>query len=92
MRHHFKHGKSHTNNQFIVRSDHHQYSIVDGLLQIHIKLNKKTGGSLTLKTNSTGRNAQLNHSNLRIILRNNKIEIHYATNKAPAKKPVARKK
>ena len=87
MRHHFKHGKSHTNNQFIVRSDRHHCSIVDGLLQIHLKLNKKTGGTLTLKTNSTGKNVHLNNSNLRILLRNNKIEIHYATNKAPAKKP-----
>jgi hypothetical protein len=87
MRFHFKHGKSHTHNQFIVRSDKHSHSIVEGQLEIKLQLNKKSGGLLTLKTNSTGKNVQLDHSNLRVIVRNNKIEIHYVINKPTAKKP-----
>lgn len=87
MRFHFKHGKSHTHNQFIVRSDKHSHSIVEGQLEIKLQLNKKSGGLLTLKTSSTGKNVQLNHSNLRVIVRNNKIEIHYVINKPMAKKP-----
>ena len=38
MREHFRHGVSHTANQFIVRSDKHSSSIVDGRLVITIRI------------------------------------------------------
>lgn len=81
MRKHFKHGKSHTNNQFIVRSDKYSTAIVNGFLTITILIAKKYGSNLVLTTNSSGKNVKLTNSNLRIIVKNGYTEIHYATEK-----------
>jgi len=91
MRFHFKHGVSHTDNQFIVRSDRHESEIIDGQLTITIKVAKKYGKSIVLTSNSNGKNVVLDHSNLRIIVRNGQVEIHYASNKPAAKKPCGTK-
>ena len=81
VRKHFKHGRSHTNNQFIVRSDKHTSSVVDGRLVITIRVAKKYGNNIKLVTTTTGKNVNLVGSNLRIILKNGFTEVHYAFDK-----------
>ena len=82
MRKHFRHGKSHTANQFVVRSDKHSSAFVDGKLIITLRLAKKWGGDLRLTTTSSGQGVTLAKSNLRIIVKASFTEIHYATEKA----------
>ena len=81
MRKHFRHGKSSVNNQFVVRSDKHSSEIVDGKLVITIKIAKKYGGNIQLVTTTSGKNVRLSSSNLRIIVKDDFTEIHYATDK-----------
>jgi transposase len=82
MRKHFRHGKSHTANQFVVRSDKHSSAVVDGKLIVTLRLAKKGGGALQLTTTSSGKDVTLTRSNLRIIVKDGFTEIHYATEKA----------
>lgn len=81
VRKHFKHGVSHTTNQFIVRSDRHSSEIVDGKLIITIFVAKKYGSNIRLTTTSSGKNVNLTGSNLRVIVKGGITEIHYATDK-----------
>ncbi len=81
VRNHFRHGKSHTANQFIVRSDRHCSEVVDGKLVITIRVAKKYGDDIRLSTTSSGKNVNLSGSNLRIIVKDGFTEIHYATDK-----------
>jgi len=85
MRKHFKHGKSSVANQFIVRSDKHNEEIINGQLIITIHIAKKYGEDIRLATTSNGKNVDLSHKNLRIIVKNGYTEIHYATNKGPGR-------
>lgn len=82
VRKHFKHGISHTNNQFIVRSDKHSSEVVDGKLVITIRVARKYGEDINLVTTSSGKNVDLTGSNLRIIIKNGLTEIHYAAEKS----------
>ena len=79
MRKHFRHGISHTDNQFKVRSDKHSESIVGGKLTITIK--NSAGKPIVLTVNSNGKNVSLEKVSLRIIVRNGKCEIHYYSSK-----------
>jgi hypothetical protein len=81
MRKHFRHGVSKTSNQFIVRSDKHSSEIEDGKLIVTIKIAKKYGSDIKLITNTNGKNVNLKSTNLRIIVKGNLTEIHYATTK-----------
>lgn len=81
MRKHFRHGVSHTNNQFIVRADRHVETIVNGFLVITISIAKKYGEPIQLITNSNGKHVNLAGKNLRIIVNGSKIAIHYASEK-----------
>lgn len=81
MRKHFRHGKSHVANQFVVRSDKHATEIADGYLVIIIHIARKYGESIRLTTTSSGKNVNLSGSNLRIVIKNGFSEIHYATAK-----------
>ena len=81
VRKHFRHGVSHTANQFIVRSDKHSSAVVDGQLVITIRIAPKYGSDIRLNTTSNGKNVALKGSNLRIILKDGFAEIHYATDK-----------
>ena len=81
VRKHFKHGKSHVANQFIVRSDKHASSIVDGKLVITVHVAKKYGGDITLTTTSSGKSVDLTGCNLRVIVKGGRTEVHYATDK-----------
>ena len=83
IRKRFQHGRGHADNQFIVRSDKQQSFIRDGVLIVQLRLN---GRFVELITNSNGTNVRLGGRNLRIILRDGKIEIHYAFEK-PAGRP-----
>ena len=60
---------SHTANQFIVRSDKHSSEVVDGKLVITIRVASKYGNDIQLTTTSSGKNAALVGSNLRIIVK-----------------------
>jgi transposase len=82
VRKHFRHGVSHTANQFIVRSDKHSSAVLDGQLVITIRIAPKYGSDIRLITTSNGKNVALKGSNLRIILKDVFVEIHYATDKA----------
>ena len=82
VRKHFRHGVSHTANQFIVRSDKHSSAVVDGKFVITIHIAKQYGSDIRLTTTSNGKNVQLGKSNLRIIVKDGCTEIHYATGKA----------
>lgn len=82
VRKHFRHGKSSVANQFVVRSDKHNSSVVDGHLVITLKVAQKYGGHIALTTTSSGKNVDLTGSNLRIIVKDGFTEIHYATDKA----------
>ena len=81
MRKHFKHGVSHTNNQFIVRSDKFKVGFRDGSLTVTIRIARKYGKSITLTTTSNGKNVHLIGSNLRIIVKETHTEIHYTVEK-----------
>jgi hypothetical protein len=85
VRKHFKHGVSHASNQFIVRSDKHSSAIVNGQLVITIRIAKKYGDDIKLITTTSGKNVKLSKSNLRIIVKGDVTEIHYATEKAPGR-------
>ena len=81
VRNHFKHGVSHTSNQFIVRSDRHSSEVIDGKLVITIFIAKKYGCAIRLTTTSNGKSVNLTGSNLRIIVKCEVTEIHYANDK-----------
>jgi len=81
MRKHFRHGKSAVSNQFVARSDRHEPSVVGGKLTITLFVAKKYGSNITLTTTSNGKNVDLTGSNLRIILNDGVVEIHYAADK-----------
>lgn len=82
MRKHFKHGKSRVANQFIVRSDKHREQVIDGCLRVTILVAKKYGEDITLVTTTSGKNVNLVGRNLRVIVKSDHVEIHYATEKA----------
>lgn len=86
MRKHFKHGKIRNWNKFVVRSDMHTESIINNRLRITVKIAKKCGEDITLVTNSTGEGVDLRGRNLRILLRDGQVEIHYAYDKGPGRK------
>jgi hypothetical protein len=81
MRTHFRHGVSHTANQFVVRSDKHASAIVDGRLVITIRIAKQYGGDLRLVTTSSGKHVNLTGCNLRVCVKDGFTEIHYAADK-----------
>lgn len=81
VRKHFRHGVSHAANQFIVRSDKHSSEVVDGQLVITIRIAAKYGNNIRLVTTSSGKNVNLTGSNLRIIVKDDLTEIHYASDK-----------
>ena len=88
VRKHFRHGKSHTANQFVVRSDKYLVKKVDGFLVIALRIAKKFGDAIELVTTSNGNKVNLSGSNLRIIVKVDascgsgyRAEIHYATDK-----------
>ena len=85
VRKHFRHGVSHTDNQFIVRSDKQSSAVVDGRLVITIHVAKKYGNDISLVTTTSGKNVDLAGSNLRIIVKNGFTEIHYAADKEPGR-------
>ena len=85
MRKHFRHGVSHTNNQFIVRADKHTETVINGRLTITIQIAKKFGDHLVLTTNTNGKGVNLAGKNLRIIVKDKGIEVHYATEKEAKK-------
>jgi IS605 OrfB family transposase len=82
MRKHFRHGVSHCDNQFIVRSDKHESRIVGGRLTVTIRIAKPYGEPIVLTTTSSGKNVDLTGYNLRVILKRDSVEIHYASAKA----------
>jgi hypothetical protein len=81
MRKHFCHGKSRVANQFVVRSDRYTTEIVDGCLIIVIHIAAKYGAPIRLTTTSSGKNVNLSGSNLRIVVKDDRTEIHYAAAK-----------
>jgi hypothetical protein len=81
MRKHFRHGVSKTRNQFIVRSDKFSYGIVGGFLAVTVHVSRKYGNDFTIITNTTGKNVDLTGCNLRIIVKGDATEIHYAVDK-----------
>ena len=81
MRKHFKHGHSEVNNQFVVRSDRHHTEIVNGQLVVTIDIAAKYGQPIRLVTTTSGKNVDLSGKNLRIIVKDDATEIHYAFNK-----------
>ena len=81
MRKHYRHGVSHTANQFIVRSDRYTTEVVNDRLVITIRIARKFGPDVRLVTTTTGRNVDMRSCNLRIIERDGRAEIHYATDK-----------
>jgi IS605 OrfB family transposase len=73
MRKHFKRGHNHTHNQINVRSDDYTVFILGGRVWIKIpSLIKVKRIAIPLSTNVAPK------GNLRIILRNGKVEVHYA--------------
>jgi hypothetical protein len=86
MRKHFRHGVGKTHNQFIVRSDKFTSMVVGGRLVITIQIAKKYGDNVTLVTTTSGKNVDLTGCNLRIIVKGDITEIHYAMDK-PAGRP-----
>ena len=81
MRKHFRHGVSSCDNQFIVRSDKYESRVVDGRLTVTIRMAKQYGEPIVLTTHSSGKNVDLAGCNLRVILKGDAVEIHYATEK-----------
>lgn len=82
MRKHFRHGVSHCDNQFVVRSDRHETCVIDGRLAVTIKIAKQYGEPILLVTPSNGQGVDLTGCNLRLIVKGDAAEIHYATKKA----------
>jgi len=82
MRKHFKHGVSHTKNQFIVRSDKFKIEHVNGYLTIVIQIARKYGDDIVLTTTSNGTSVDLSSCNLRIIVKGGTTEIHYSVDKS----------
>ena len=82
MRKYIRHGVSRCDNQFIVRSDKHESCVRDGHLVITIHIARQYGPSIELTTNSNGKNVDLTGCNLRVIVKGDAVEIHYATAKA----------
>lgn len=85
MRKHFRHDISHCDNQFVVRSDKHEESIVDGRLVVTVRIAKQYGAAIRLTTASHGKGVDLRGCNLRIIVEDNAVEIHYASEKVPGR-------
>jgi len=81
MRKHFKHGVSHTKNQFVVRSDQFKIKHVAGYLTITIRIARKYGDNIVLTTTSNGTNVDLSGCNLRVIVKDDVTEIHYSMDK-----------
>ncbi|MFL6717383.1 MAG: transposase [Burkholderiaceae bacterium] len=81
MRKHFRHGVARCDNQFIVRSDKHESRIVNDRLVVIVKIAKQYGEPIVLTTNSSGKNVDLAGCNLRIVLKGDQVEVHYATTK-----------
>ena len=82
MRKHFRHGQGKSDKQFVVRSD--KFSVgrsEDGFLTITLLFNRKSGGPVTLVTTTNGTNVKIANRNLRIIIENDEIQIHYAFEK-----------
>lgn len=86
MRKHFRHGRVRHRNQFVVRSDKHRKSIIDGKLVVTIHIAKKYGDDIHLVTSSTGAGVDLTGKNLRIIMRDGFVEVHYAFDKGEGRK------
>lgn len=87
MRKHFRHGQARNRNQFIVRSDKHNEDVIDGKLVITIRIARKYGEDIKLVTTTTGDGVDLTGKNLRVVLRDGFVEIHYAFEKSPGRKP-----
>lgn len=81
MRKHFRHGRVRSRNQFVVRSDKHSEDVIDGKLVITIRIAKKYGADIHLVTTSTGDGVDLTGKNMRIVLRDDFVGVHYAFNK-----------
>ncbi len=81
MRKHFKLRHSEVNNQFVVRSDRHHSEIVDGRLVVVIDIAAKYGQPIGLITTTNSKNVDLSGKNLRIIVKGDVTEIHYAFEK-----------
>ena len=86
MRKHFRHGQFHNGNQFTVRSDKHTETIVDGRMVITIRIAPKHDEDIRLVTNTSVEGFDLAGKNLRIVLRDSFVEIHYAFDKGPGRK------
>ena len=74
----FRHGVGHADNQFIVRSDKHKESVVNGRLVVSVRICRRW---IDLTTNTTGKNVKLARSNLRLILEHGMIRICYGFDK-----------
>jgi len=85
MRKHFRHGVSRCDNQFVVRADKHESCIVGGRFTVTIRIAKQYGEPIVLTTTSSGKNVDLTGCNLRVILKGDSVEIHYATEKTEAR-------
>ena len=85
MRKHFRHGVSRCDNQFVVRADKHENCIVGGRFTVTIRIAKQYGEPIVLTTTSSGKNVDLTGCNLRVILKGDSVEIHYATGKTEAR-------
>lgn len=70
----FRHGVGHADNQFVVRSDKHKESVVNGKLVVSVRICKRW---IELTTNTTGKNVRLSGRNLRLILEHGMIRICY---------------
>jgi len=81
MRKHFKHGVAHADNQFIVRSDKLTTQCINNRLEITLHIAKKYGKNIILRTTTTGKHVDLKGSNLRIIVKQGFVEIHFMTEK-----------
>jgi hypothetical protein len=82
MRHYFKHGHSKMDNQVLLMSQNQSVSLVKGKAVIHLEFPKKFGGTIDLQTASNERLKPLiNKKNLRLVLKNKTIEVHYTFDK-----------
>ena len=86
MREHFHHGRSHTDNHFVVRSDKHTPEVVSGRLVVTLHIAKKFGQDIALVTSSNGDDVDLSGRNLRVIVKDRTVELHYAC-EIPAGRP-----
>ena len=85
MRKHFRHGVSRCDDQFVVRADKHESCIVGGRFTVTIRIAKQYGEPIVLTTTSSGKNVDLTGCNLRVILKGDSVEVHYATGKTEAR-------